>query len=133
MIALAILLFIVAESPPLSMPGLIVRAHVAEAIVTATDNVHEQRVLARIAKLESSFDPAVIACKRRGDLGRAHGAFQIHPRSRQERIDACELGPAARLALARVRESVAACGDLTAYVSGRCGVGLRAARLRTPR
>jgi hypothetical protein len=111
-----------------------IRALLAVAIYLTTDATpHEAETLLMIARHESAFARDVVLCQRKGDNGRAHGAWQVHPRSAQEARDACDLERAPALALARVRESIAACGDLTRYVSGRCGVGKRAAKMRTPK
>lgn len=98
------------------------------AIVTWTDATpHEARILMSIAAHESGFRPDVVGCRVLGDGGRAFGAWQIHPRSSRERRDACAIGTAARLALARVRESVERCSHLPAperlavFASGSCG------------
>ncbi len=104
-----------------------VEAILAAAIATWTDATpHEARLLLSIAAHESGFRRDVVQCLVLGDGGRAFGAWQIHPRSPQERRAACALGPAARLALARVRESLAACAHLPAperlavFASGSC-------------
>lgn len=102
----------------------------ALAIYMTGATPHEQRLLMSIARHESGLRHDVVTCRVLGDGGRARGAFQIHPRSASERRDACDVVTAPVIALARVRESLAACGDLTGYVSGRCGVGVLAAKVR---
>lgn len=107
-----------------------IAAILAVAIYFTDATPHEARLLMSVAKHESHFSRAVLLCHVRGDHGRSLGAYQLQPRNDRERRDACDVTRASRLALARVRESIATCGDLTGYVSGRCGVGKRAARER---
>lgn len=128
---LALALFIVSLSPPSNLEQLAFRVEVAEAIARVTPDDHEQRLLASIARWESAYRPEIAKCSITGDGGLAKSLFQVHPRSGIESRDLCEsLEGSARIALSRVRESRLKCGDLSGYVSGKCGVGLQAAKNR---
>lgn len=131
MTPLRILLVMLALVPQRSDRDVAYRYRLAQAIASVTDDVTEQDTLARIARWESGYRIDIATCHVNGDHGGAFGPFQVHPRSPEERDAVCtHLTEAVRVALDRVRESVAACGDLTGYVSGRCGVAVAEARLR---
>jgi len=115
-------------------------AEVVTSITEVTQDPQEVEILIRIARWESGgFRKSVASCKVKGDNGQAHGLFQVHPRSKQEALEACgTYKEQATLALARVRESVAMCGKqgkkrsdlLTGYTVGHCVNGDRSAGLR---
>jgi hypothetical protein len=120
------------------------RYRMAQAIVSVTDDPHEQRLLASIAKWESSYEPRLASpsctCKRgECDGGRALGSWQIIARTSAERRRLCvSLEEDARVALERVRESVRYCRRLpeterlAIYARGSClsAKGRRLSRLR---
>lgn len=102
------------------------RWRIAEGIVAATDDEHEQNLLASIARWESFYRADVGECRRRGPQGEL-GAWQILPRSPAELSRLCvSYEGDARMALERIRESVAACSRLpeperlAVYARGRC-------------
>lgn len=129
--ALRVLLVMLATLPARDDRDTVFRYYLAEAIVAATDDVVEQNTLAKIARWESGYRRDVAACRVNGDHGGAFGSFQVHPRSPQERKAICaSLEGSARAALVRIRESIAACGDLTGFVAGKCGVAVSAAKAR---
>lgn len=110
------------------------RYELAVAIASETPDDAEQSTLLTIAGVESGYRIDVATCRTRGDGGRALGPFQVHARSPGEKHAICtDLRAATRIALERVRESIASCGDLTGYVSGRCGVGRLEAMRRAGR
>lgn len=93
-------------------------------------------LLASIAAAESFLRADVDACKVRGDGGKSTTVFQLQNAPKavcQHREEAV------RVALARVRQSFAACKGapleerLALYTSGRCDRGQRAARFRWQR
>lgn len=132
MSALRVLLLMLGLSPARSDADIAHRLELAAAIDAATDDAHLQDVLARIARHESGFRPEVADCRVRGDHGRSLGAFQVQPRTPAERKALCgPLEGQARIALARVEESLAWCGNLNGFTSGRCDRGSRAAKLRS--
>jgi len=107
------------------------------AVASTTATPHEAALLISIAHHESGGRPEVWDCRIRGDAGRARGAWQIHPRSRDEYRVACgSLEEQAALALVRVRESLAACSHLpeperlSMFASGDCVRGRAASRRR---
>jgi len=114
------------------------RTELAAAIVAVTDDEQEQRQLAKIARFESSYSRDVAECRRKGSVGEVT-AWQILARSDSERSRLCiSLEGDARVALARIRESVSACRSLPAeerlavYTRGRCHSvdGRRLSRVR---
>lgn len=101
------------------------------AIVSITDDIQEAETLIRIARWESGgFRKDIATCKVKGDHGQAMGLFQVHPFTSSQVIDCCssDYKDQARVALERVRDSVAICrmhgyrgSDLLGqYTSGRC-------------
>jgi hypothetical protein len=81
------------------------RAEVCNAILAATRNDLAQRWLLVVAADESGFRPEVLDCRKRGDRGRARGAWQVHGRRPASRRALCLPMTAAPIALARIRES----------------------------
>jgi len=131
LIALRVLLYMLAILPQRDERDVAFRFYLAEAIVESTSDVTEQNTLAKIARWESGYRRDIAACRVNGDHGGAFGSFQVHPRSPQERARICNsLADSARAALIRIRESIAACGDLTGFVSGKCGVAVADAKKR---
>jgi hypothetical protein len=103
------------------------RAEVCHAILAATRNDLAQRWLLVVAVEEShGFDPRVLDCRKRGDRSRAHGTWQVWPRSPREAKALCTPMTAAPIALARIRESEHACRHQpvetrhSAYAAGKC-------------
>jgi hypothetical protein len=127
MSTLALVLFMLKLSPAPDEGALRHRVALASAIAVTDATEHEQRLLASIARWESAYLESVADCRHTGDAGKALGAWQIHPRNDAERKDACTLDAGARLALARVRESIQACSylpeqeRLAVFASGSCG------------
>lgn len=120
---------------------LSLRTDLASAIVAVTDDPQEQRQLAKIARFESSFRRDVAECRKKGAAGEV-SAFQILARSDAERARLCiSLEGDARVALGRIRESIAACRSLpveerlAVYCRGRCTSvdGRRLSRVRFAR
>lgn len=114
------------------------RTELAEAVSTVTDDLQEQILLVAIPRWESSYRRDVGECRRKGPQGEV-GAWQILARSDDERRLLCvSLAGDARVALARIRESVTACAALPApdrlavYARGRCSSaeGRRLSRVR---
>ena len=114
------------------------RLDLAAAIVSVTDDEHEQNLLASIARWESFYRRDVAECRKKGAAGEVT-VWQILARSDAERALLCvSLVSDARVALARVRESLAACAALpaperlSAYARGRCSSveGRRLSRVR---
>lgn len=103
---------------------VILAAVIAISNTNATE--HEARLLMSIAKHESGFRADVARCAVRGDAGRSLGAWQVQPRTPDERRALCNVASAAPIALARVRESLIACAHLprnerlAIYTSGSC-------------
>lgn len=128
MIATA-LFTILALSAPSTLDGLWLRIRVALACADAAETEREAVTCARIAHFEGQWRDDVALCRVLGAIGE-RGAWQVLARNTVEARDACTLDGGARLGVERVRESLAVCGDLTGYVSGRCGYGLREARER---
>lgn len=120
------------------------RVKLADAIVSVTDNEHEQNVLASIVRYESNYVERLSApncqCKKHEcDGGRAKGSWQIIPYTRQEKGMLCiSLEDDARIALGRIRESERACSmlpeqeRLSVYTRGSCQnlEGRRLSRIR---
>jgi len=113
---------------------------VADAVVSVTQDTCEVETLLKIARWESGgFRKDVATCKVKGDHGRAHGLWQVHPWNMQEQQDLCDTFPKqATVALRRVRESKRMCSRmgmkgsdlLTGYTRGHCYKGGKAAKLR---
>ncbi len=134
---LRVLLEMLALSPHRDDADLLLRTQLADAIVTATDDLREQTVLARIAWFESNYRRHVASCKVKGDKGASLGLFQIQPRSKRDREQACgTLANQVDVALRFVRRSVEECSanrgsaKLNLYVSGRCDRGDVESKLR---
>lgn len=113
------------------------RWQLSEAIVNATDDEHEQDVLARIAWFESSYRRSVARCEVLGDGGKSRGVFQTQGMSEADRKAGCGTLPQqVEVALRYVRRSAEMCPKnegaamLNLYVSGRCDRGLVQARAR---
>ncbi len=114
------------------------RTELAEAVASVTDDLQEQLLLVGIARWESFYRRDVGECRRKGPQGEV-SAWQILPRNDAERRSLCvSLAGDARVALARIRESVTACASLPAterlavYARGRCSSveGRRLSRVR---
>jgi len=114
------------------------RVQLADAIIAVTADPQEQRQLARIARFEGAYRRDVATCKTRGAEGEVT-LFQILPRRGENIAAMCaDLAAGAAVALARVRESVAACRHLPAperlalYARGSCASaqGRRLSRVR---
>src|SRR5260221_1647691 len=75
--------------PVRSQKDWLIREEFAWAIGTLTSDSLEQRLLVRIAAYESGFRPDVADCKVTGDHGASLGAWQVQPRTEQERQDSC--------------------------------------------
>jgi len=118
-----------------------VKEEVVSAVVSVTQDAQEVETLLRIARWESGgFRRDIASCRVRGDSGEARGIWQVHGIGAQEKYDLCspDLSKQARVALAHVRGSARTCGNkgyrghqlLGEYVSGQCGRGNEASRLR---
>jgi hypothetical protein len=114
------------------------RTDLSVAIAAVTDDEHEQNLLASIARWESFYRRDVGECQKKGGAGEVT-AFQILARNDAERALLCvSLEGDARIALGRIRESLAACASLPAperlavYARGRCSSveGRRLSRVR---
>lgn len=136
-LALALYMHWLLPAQPADWPH---RLALAAAIVAATDDPAEQLVLARIPRWEASYREDVARCTVRGAAGEV-SSWQILPRSSVERAGLCHsLEEDAVVALARVRESRAACRNLpwsdqlALYARGRCDSeeGRRLSRHRMP-
>lgn len=110
---------------------------IAEAITTVTDDVQKQKILIRIAWLESNFRVRVANCRITGDKGKSLGIYQIQPITKSDARKACgTILEQTQLALKYVSRSFNACSkntgyDLLAmYVSGTCKKGIRQAKNR---
>lgn len=135
-----LLVFAYLMGPPRTWDEFARRERVAEAIEGVTDDPREARVLARIAVFESGLrrDIAACSCRRHEcDDGTSLGLFQVQPRSQDEKKLVCgDYMDQARVALGRVRESMAMCRHLldsdrlSAYTTGRCKANEPKARLR---
>jgi hypothetical protein len=127
---LRVLLEMLALAPYRDDADLLLRTQLADAIVQATDDAREQTVLARLAWFESNYRRHVASCKVKGDHGAALGLFQIQPRSKRDREQACgTLADQVDVALRFLRRSIEVCSanrgsaKLNAYTSGRCDRG----------
>jgi hypothetical protein len=138
MTMLRVLLFTIRLLAHRGDDDLAFRSELASAIVAVTDDEHEQNLLASIARWESFYRRDVGECRKKGGAGEVT-AFQILARGDAERAKLCvSLEGDARIALARVRESLAACAALAApdrlaaYARGRCTSieGKRLSRVR---
>jgi hypothetical protein len=114
------------------------RLELATAAAAVTDDLQEQLLLVAIPRWESSYRRDVAECRRLGRQGE-RGAWQILARNDDERSRLCaSLEGDARIALARIRESLTACAELPAperlavYTRGRCSSleGRRLSRVR---
>lgn len=111
---------------------LLFRIRLADAIVSVTDDQHEQNLLASIARYETDYierlaSPRCECKKNECDGGRARGSWQIIPYNRKEKERLCvSLEDDARVALERIRESKRACNmlpreeQLAVYTRGSC-------------
>ena len=117
----------------MTLQALLIASLAISAIGSTDATPQERRILLRIAELESGvFRREVATCRVLGRIGE-RGLWQVVARDAAEARELCDVGRAAAIALQRVRESIAACGDLTGYVSGRCGMGkLEAGRRWVP-
>lgn len=117
----------------------IVVDEVVRATISVSAEVWQVETLLLIARGESGFDKDVVHCKRLNSFG-ARGTFQVVPRSNEEMVASCShlLEDQARLALARIQESIEACekvgihgrDSLGIYTHGRCFVGNQFSRKR---
>ncbi len=136
---LRVLLFMLHMLPSRGDADVRHRMVIAEAIVSATDDEHEQNLLASIARWESFYRIDVATCAVRGPQGEL-SAWQILPRNDGERRALCKSFEVdARIALARVRESLRGCRHLrdererlAIYARGNCNSreGRRMSRTR---
>ncbi len=138
MLVLRVLLYTLRLLAHTGDDDLAFRTKLAAAIVEVTDDPQEQRQLAKIARFESNYRRDVGECRKKGDAGEVT-AWQILARSDAERARLCiSLEEDARIALSRIRESVAACAALpvderlSVYTRGRCSSneGRRLSRVR---
>lgn len=91
------------------------RERVCAAILASAATHVERLQLLVVAAEESHFRADVLSCRKRGDQGRALGAWQVHGRNPRERKALCAVGvAAANIALSRMRESEARCAHLPA-------------------
>jgi hypothetical protein len=118
---------------------LVALLRVMSAIASTTTDPLEQGLLWSTGLEESAYREDVISCRVKGDHGAALGAWQVHSRSTEESKALCQsLESSARVALSRIRESIAACASwpttwrLSAFASGRCDsdAGQRISRRR---
>ena len=123
---ITVLLFMIRLLAPRTDDDIAYRTALAVAIVSVTDDPQEQRQLAKIARFESNYRRDVGDCRVLGGVGE-RGAWQILARGAVERAALCvSLEGDARIALARIRESVSACrhlpkeARLAIYARGRC-------------
>lgn len=112
--------------PLIGVGDLDARVALASAIAETSATDHEALLLARIALFESRYTRRVVNCAP-GTTKSGRGAFGVIARAPAEYAAACGYTvAAAELALARVRESRAACpwlperDSLTVYAAGRC-------------
>lgn len=138
MTALAIVFATVAWAPLASTADLDARLALAAVISEVETTDHEALLLARIALFESRFVPRVVNCAK-GTTKAGRGAFGVMARRHSEYAGACGFTvEAVELALARLRESRAACpwlapaDSLAVYASGKCSSreGKRLSRMR---
>ncbi len=139
--ALRVLLYTLRLLAPVGDDDISFRTELSAAIVAVTDDPQEQNQLAKIARFESNYRRDVGECRVKGTVGEVT-AFQILARSDTERASLCaSLESDARVALARIRESVRACMHLpederlAVYARGRCSSveGRRLSRVRFAR
>lgn len=125
------------------LPGgdLAHRVELARVIAQATPDDRERLILVRVARYESSYREDVSRCAVLGPQGEV-GTWQILARSPAERAEVCgSLEGSARVALSRIRASIAACSHLppleqgAEYCRGRCSSaeGRRLSRVRWAR
>lgn len=138
MASLRVLLFMLRLLPARDDADIALRMQIAEAIVAVTDDEHEQDLLAKIARYESSYRADVASCERKGPQ-REVTAWQILPRGMADRKALCvSLEGDAAIALDRIRESLTACRRLPeperlcAYARGNCtsALGKRMSKAR---
>lgn len=138
MIVEIILAFMLSLMPSRGEKDEAFRRELAAAIESVTDDTLERLLLAKIPRFESSYRRDVGECRRKGPQGEVT-AWQILPRSDEERKQLCvSLAGDARVALQRIRESLAACARfeasirLAVYARGRCTSpeGQRLSRIR---
>lgn len=113
----------------------------AAAAIAATDaDDDEAAILVRLAWTEGRFTRRVLRCDG-GTTAGGRGLWQVVPRTRADWLASCgTLEEQAALALARVRESRAACAHLPArerlavYVAGSCASarGRALSKVRVP-
>jgi len=132
-----IFLFILELLPGRGLYDISFRYDIAEAIVSVTDNIQEQKTLARIIRWESGYRKNVFRCEKKGDKGKSLGLFQIQPMSEYDKKLACgTLYQQTSLALRYMRRASEMCPDntgaakLNLYVSGRCNYGIEESRKR---
>ena len=131
---IALLLAMAGVVPVRNAADAAYRSEIADALLMLDATAHERALLVRIAGLESSFSRRIAECRyqgREGDAGASLGLWQVQPRTQDERELLC--GPVlqqAAIALARVRESLASCGDLSGYTCGHCQPSEPKARAR---
>lgn len=112
-----------------------------QSIALVTSNLSELETLIKIARWESGgFQRNVVSCKIKGDHGDAHGMFQVHPWSPQEKKDCCDddIAVQAKVALSRVRISINMCKRfgmkdsdlLSGYTIGHCVSNTMDAKMR---
>lgn len=101
------------------------RAELAWSILSSGADEQEARQLMKLAQNESGFARDVATCKRRGKDGEV-GPWQELPSWGTVAVVCASLEGAARVALLRVRQSIAACRHLppedrlAGYTRGRC-------------
>lgn len=111
------------------------------AIVETTQDPQEISTLILVSRWESGgYRPDIADCRTRGDSGEARGIFQVHGMNDKERRELCssDYKKQATVALSRIRGSAKSCKRrgfsghylLGEYVSGRCGRGSEASKLR---
>lgn len=114
------------------------RSELVDAAIAVTDVLQEQLLLVAIPRWEASYRRDVADCRLRGPQGEV-GPWQVLPRNDAERLALCvSLEGDARIALARIRESLSACRSLppaerlALYARGRCSSseGRRLSRVR---
>lgn len=115
---------------------ILYRYELATAIVSVTNNHHEQDLLASISRWESSHRRSIAECKRLGTEGE-RGAFQVKARTEDEKRTLCgPLEGQVRIALWHLRHSLIACAALephdrlSEYTTGRCIAWQRESRIR---
>lgn len=126
MTPLAIVTLTLAWGPLRDVRDLDARAAIAAAIVSVTDDEHEQGLLARLAWTEARYSMRVARCAP-GTTAGGRGVWQVVPRVAAGYRASCgTLEEQAGLALERVRESLRACRHLpeaerlSVYAAGSC-------------